>query len=522
MSTHTRSETVTVTETQRPVTELKLEVVVVPVSDVDRAKAFYRHWGGGWTPTSPRHGFRVVQLTPPGSGCSVIFGTDSPRPRPAPPRACSCRLRHRAARADWTLAGRGQRGVPRRAGSSFPSRRDDRPRGGPAPDDAGYGSFLAFSDPDGNTWLLQEITTRLPGRSRRATAYESAADLAEPCGARPPHTASTRSAPARPTPTGRTGTPSTWCASGPAGLPDELRLRRDRPRRRRPPASTARGRWPRAGCAWRSSSGSWSEGSAPTGRASRRRRCCVRARRCTAALEAAATAEVDVEAALAWRDFMVSDYSDAGQERWLATRDRPAAGQRPARRPRRGRGRRRALHRRARRAGERRRSVRAAGPGPARARRRLEHPRGDRHEVRPAAPAGPRRRPGRRRAGPGRAAPRRRGCARRGSRAPARPRAGAAGRSARRGAAPRRHRARARRPPRRRGATATTSSWRSTTAGSCAATGCSWPPAGAHGSTGSGSRRSGSKPTPTGSRSTRTCGLASDCGRSATSPGCGR
>ena len=162
------------------------------------------------------------------------------------------------------------------------------------------------------------------------------------------------------------------------------------------------------------------------------------------AREAAATAEVDVEAALAWRDFMVSNYTDAGQERWLADNgiDLLRGSGRLA-----GPGavevdgvRHTADH-----------VVLANGadpvvppvPGPARARGGLEQPRGDRHEGRPAPPAHPGRRTGRRGDGPGRAAPRRRGRDRRQIRASARTRAGAAGRGARRGAAPRRHRARA-------------------------------------------------------------------------------
>ena len=89
--------------------------------------------------------------------------------------------------------------------------------------------------------------------------------------------------------------------------------------------------------------------------------------------EAAASAEVDVEAALAWRDFMVSEHSDAGQERWLGEHGhRSAARQRAARRARRCRGRRRAPHRRARGARQRRRSDHAARAGPARARRRVD------------------------------------------------------------------------------------------------------------------------------------------------------
>ena len=218
------------------------------------------------------------------------------------------------------------------------------------------------------------------------------------------------------------------------------------------------------------------------------------------AREAAATAEVDVEAALAWRDFMVSDYSDAGQERWLADDGIDLLrGTRPARRAGRGRGRRRAPHRRARRPRQRRRPDHPAGPGPARARRRLDQPRGDRHEGRPAPPARPRRRAGRRRDGAGRAPPRRRGGARRGRRARARrasPRRWAR-RSARSCAATASSSSSARtRPP--RGATARTTSWSSTTAASCAATACSSPPAGARASTGSASRRSASRPTPHG------------------------
>ncbi len=177
---------------------------------------------------------------------------------------------------------------------------------------------------------------------------------------------------------------------------------------------------------------------------------------------------------------MVSNYSDAGQERWLADDGhRPAARHRPARRAgvvevdgvR--------AHRRARRAGERRRSVRAAGPGPARARRRLDQPRGDRHEGRPAAAAHPRRRAGRRRDGAGRAPARRRGGDRR--RAPSTCSRASPRRSARRSARCCAARASSsswactRRP---RGATATTTSSSSTTAASCAATGCSSPPAG--------------------------------------------
>ena len=243
------------------------------------------------------------------------------------------------------------------------------------------------------------------------------------------------------------------------------------------------------------------------------------------AREAAASAEVDVEAALAWRDFMVSDYSDAGQERWLADNGIDLL---------RGSGRLAGpgvvevdgehSHRRAHRPGERRRPDRAAGPRPARARRHLDQPRGDRHEGRPAPPARARRRAGRRRDGPGR-------CAASAARslliegaehllprepAPLGEALGevlrgdgielALGVHADRGAARRRGlRPRAR-----------------ATAASCAATACWSPPAGARASRDSAWRRSASRPTATGSRSTRTCARASASGRSATSPASGR
>jgi predicted enzyme related to lactoylglutathione lyase len=146
--------------------EFKLEVVVVPVSDVDRAKRFYE--GLGWrldADLAVDDGYRVVQLTPPGSGCSIILGdgvTSAP--------AGSCQGLQLSvydideARAD--LVGRGvdvsepfhdSTGVFHHAGN-------EGRLGGPAPEHADYGSFAAFSDPDGNSWLLQEIKTRLPGR----------------------------------------------------------------------------------------------------------------------------------------------------------------------------------------------------------------------------------------------------------------------------------------------------------------------------------------------------------------------
>ena len=159
-------------------------------------------------------GFRIVQLTPPGSPCSIQFGTNlTPAGARARPRASTwssptSRPRARRARRPGR---RRQRGLPR--GRAPGGRFDPAARGRSRPTtDQTYGSFATFSDPDGNSWLLQEITTRLPGRVDAAeTAYASVPRPRRArCGARRPPTASTSSAPARPTRTGPTGTPRTW------------------------------------------------------------------------------------------------------------------------------------------------------------------------------------------------------------------------------------------------------------------------------------------------------------------------
>jgi len=162
--------------------DYKLEVVVVPVSDVDRAKAFYQSLG--WRidadfVTGPD--FRVVQVTPPGSACAVIFGTGLTTA--APGSADGLQLATddiEAARAD--LAARGvpasevfhdANGVFHRAGTA-------NRVAGPDPARSSYGSWVSFADPDGNSWYVQEITTRLPGRATSAlAAFDSVAGLAE-------------------------------------------------------------------------------------------------------------------------------------------------------------------------------------------------------------------------------------------------------------------------------------------------------------------------------------------------------
>ena len=163
-------------------TALKLEAVVIPVTDVDRAKAFYSQLGWRLDADFPfDNGFRVVQLTPPGSGCSVQFGTNITSAAPGSAQGLYLIVSDIAAARD-ELASRGVEisevfhpGTP---GAQF---QRDGSRGrvsGRAPDRASYGSFATWTDPDGNGWLLQEITTRLPGRIEAAeTIYTSTADL---------------------------------------------------------------------------------------------------------------------------------------------------------------------------------------------------------------------------------------------------------------------------------------------------------------------------------------------------------
>src|SRR5277367_3299341 len=152
--------------------DMKLEVVVIPVSDVDRAKEFYG--GLGWRLDADfpfDNGFRVVQFTPPGAPCSIQFGSNITTAAPGSAQGMYLVVSDIQAARD-ALAERGAKPSevfhPGAPGAQF--RADD---GG------SYGSFATFSDPDGNTWLLQEITTRLPGRVDAAeTSFASASDLA--------------------------------------------------------------------------------------------------------------------------------------------------------------------------------------------------------------------------------------------------------------------------------------------------------------------------------------------------------
>jgi catechol 2,3-dioxygenase-like lactoylglutathione lyase family enzyme len=149
-----------------PTMDMKLEVVVLPVSDVDRAKQFYVNLGWRLDADFPGDaGFRVVQVTPPGSPCSIIFGSQVTTAAPGSADGLMLVVTDiEAARAD--LAGRGVEvsEVFHDAGGVFHHAGTDARVSGPDPERHSYASFVSFSDPDGNGWLLQEIVTRLPGR----------------------------------------------------------------------------------------------------------------------------------------------------------------------------------------------------------------------------------------------------------------------------------------------------------------------------------------------------------------------
>jgi catechol 2,3-dioxygenase-like lactoylglutathione lyase family enzyme len=184
-STQVRSEAAIETPKARTV-DMKLEVVVIPVSDVDRAKSFYSNLG--WrldADFAAGDDWRVIQFTPPGSGCSVIFGKNITAAAPGSARGLYLIVSGILAARD-ELLGRGVEisevfhdagGVY--AGTDEPYlfgrlRVSDRD-----PDHRSYRSFASFSDPDGNGWLLQEVTERLPGRvDADDTTFTSSTELA--------------------------------------------------------------------------------------------------------------------------------------------------------------------------------------------------------------------------------------------------------------------------------------------------------------------------------------------------------
>jgi catechol 2,3-dioxygenase-like lactoylglutathione lyase family enzyme len=146
--------------------DMRLEVVVLPVSDVDRAKAFYQSLG--WrldADFAKPDGFRVVQFTPPASGCSIVFGSGLTGAAPGSTEGLQLVVNDiDAARAELTSQGVAVSEVFHDAGGVFHHAGDASRAAGPAPDHRSYGSFVSFSDPDGNSWFVQEVTTRRPGR----------------------------------------------------------------------------------------------------------------------------------------------------------------------------------------------------------------------------------------------------------------------------------------------------------------------------------------------------------------------
>jgi len=161
--------------------DLKFEVVVVPVSDVDRAKRFYG--GLGWRLDADfvfDNGFRVVQFTPPGSGCSVQFGTNITSAAPGSAQGLYLVVSEIEAARDELVARSAEISDvfhPVAPGAQFQRDGTGGRVGGSAPDHASYRSFATFSDPDGNGWLLQEIKTRLPGRGESSLDVATLTDL---------------------------------------------------------------------------------------------------------------------------------------------------------------------------------------------------------------------------------------------------------------------------------------------------------------------------------------------------------
>jgi catechol 2,3-dioxygenase-like lactoylglutathione lyase family enzyme len=146
--------------------EFRLEVIVVPVSDVDRAKGFYE--GLGWrldAEVAVGDGYRLMQLTPPGSGCSIIFGEGVTSAPPGSAQGLHLAVYDiDSARADLISRGVEVSETFHDATGVFHHAGTEGRLEGPAPGHRDYGSFASFSDPDGNGWVLQEIKTRLPGR----------------------------------------------------------------------------------------------------------------------------------------------------------------------------------------------------------------------------------------------------------------------------------------------------------------------------------------------------------------------
>jgi catechol 2,3-dioxygenase-like lactoylglutathione lyase family enzyme len=183
-NTQPRRETATEAARAKAV-DMKLEVVVIPVSDVDRAKEFYAKLG--WrldADYASGDDYRVIQFTPPGSGSSVIFGKNVTAAPPGSAQGLYLIVSDiEAARKDLLARGVKVSEAFHDAGGVYLGK--DEPYlfgrlrvGGLDPEHRSYRSFASFSDPDGNGWLFQEVTTRLPGRVETDTTFASSAELA--------------------------------------------------------------------------------------------------------------------------------------------------------------------------------------------------------------------------------------------------------------------------------------------------------------------------------------------------------
>jgi catechol 2,3-dioxygenase-like lactoylglutathione lyase family enzyme len=181
---NTLTSTEPTTGTSGRTVDQKVESVVVPVSDVDRSKAFYQSLG--WRLDADfgfDNGFRVVQFTPPGSPASIQFGTNITSAAPGSAQGVYLVVADvQAARDALAVQGVEVSEVfhAESPGAQFQPDGTSGRVGGPADDRASYGSFATFSDPDSNSYLLQEVTTRLPGRvDSDETTYASADDLTQ-------------------------------------------------------------------------------------------------------------------------------------------------------------------------------------------------------------------------------------------------------------------------------------------------------------------------------------------------------
>ncbi|MBX4953655.1 VOC family protein [Rhizobium binae] len=185
MSNAMRSEPPIENPKTRPV-DTKLEVVVIPVSDVDRAKRFYD--GLGWrldADFTNDADFRVIQFTPPGSGCAIIFGRNVTAAAPGSAQGLYLIVSDiDAARRDLIARGVEVSDVFHDASGVYAGKDEPYLFGrlriaGRDPEHRSYRSFASFKDPDGNGWLFQEVTTRLPGRiDADETAFSTSSDLA--------------------------------------------------------------------------------------------------------------------------------------------------------------------------------------------------------------------------------------------------------------------------------------------------------------------------------------------------------